>query len=367
MTSRTLNTTPRADGFWMPAEWAPQQQTWMLWPERPDNWRLGAKPAQQAFINVARAIARFQPVSIGVSAAQYENACLQFAADEGVRVLEISSNDAWMRDVGPTFVRNAAGELRGVDWMFNAWGGLHSGLYFPWDRDDQVARKVLQVEGKDRYRTDFILEGGSIHVDGEGTVLVTEACLLHPNRNPELSRGEIEQRLCDYLSVEKVLWIAEGIYEDETNDHIDNVACFIRPGEIALGWTVDEQDPQFARSKAAYDHLIKQTDAQGRSLKVHKIPVPGPLFITEDEALGVDPVADGMARSAGQRLAGSYINFLFVNGGVIMPKFDDPMDEVAAQLLRDLLPEHEIVQVPGREILLGGGNIHCITQQQPSA
>ncbi|MCH8552801.1 MAG: agmatine deiminase [Natronospirillum sp.] len=359
-------TPPGLRGYRMPAEWAPQSQVWMLWPERPDNWRLGAKPAQQAFVEVARAISRFTPVTLGVSAQQYRHARTCFGMDANVRVVELSSNDAWMRDVGPTFVRHGeSGGLLGIDWQFNAWGGLHSGLYFPWDRDDEVADKIVSLTGTPGQRADFVLEGGAIHVDGEGTVLTTEECLLHPNRNPQLSKADIERRLCDWLGAEKVLWIPEGIFEDETDGHIDNMACFIRPGEIALAWTDDESDPQYARSQAALAALQGQTDACGRLLTVHKLPLPGPLYMTAEEAAGVDPDSSGMSRAAGDRLAGSYINFLISNGGIIMPAFDDPMDTVACACVQEWFPEHEVVMVPGREILLGGGNIHCITQQQP--
>ncbi len=166
----------------MPAEFERHSGCWMLWPERSDNWRCGAKPAQAVFAAVAAAIAGGEPVTVGVSAAQFQNARARLP--RAVRVVEITSNDAWIRDCGPTFVIDAKGRRRGVDWTFNAWGGLGGGLYFPWDRDDEVAQKVLEIEGADRYRTSFVLEGGAIHVDGQGTCLTTEECLLNPNRNP---------------------------------------------------------------------------------------------------------------------------------------------------------------------------------------
>jgi agmatine deiminase len=160
-----LPTTPREDGYYMPAEFGPHERTWMLWPERPDNWRLGAKPAQKAFAAVAEAIARFEPLTMGVNLRQYQNA--RHMLPSSVRVVELSNNDAWMRDCGPTFVVDGRGGVRGVDWDFNAWGGLTGGLYFPWDLDDAVPQKVLEIEGLDRYKAPLVLEGGSIHVDGE--------------------------------------------------------------------------------------------------------------------------------------------------------------------------------------------------------
>ena len=361
----TLHSTPRADGYAMPAEWAPHSQTWMIWPERPDNWRLAGEPAQAAFAEVARAIAGFEPVTVGVSAAQYANASAQLN-HPAIRVVEISSNDAWVRDTGPTFVINGQGGLRGVDWMFNAWGGLDGGLYSPWDLDDQVADKVLSMERCPRYRTEgFVLEGGAIHVDGEGTLITTEECLLNTNRNPHLQRHEVEQMLIDYLGVEKIIWLPAGLYNDETDGHVDNFCCFVRPGEVLLAWTDDEADPNHARCQAALDVLEQTTDAQGRQLRVHRIPIPGPIHATAEECAGVESVPGSQPRTPSIRLAGSYVNFLIVNGGIIAPSFDDQRDAEAQQLLESLFPERRIVMVPGREILLGGGNIHCITQQQP--
>lgn len=363
---KPLDSTPRADGFRMPAEWEPHVQTWMVWPERPDNWRLGGKPAQAAFTAVARAIARFEPVTVGVSAGQYANASARLD-DPNIRVVEISNDDAWVRDTGPTFVIDERGEVRGVDWTFNAWGGLLGGLYFPWQRDDQVAGKILGLERCARYRTEgFVLEGGSIHVDGEGTLITTEECLLNRNRNPHLARGDIEAVLRDHLAVDTVIWLPDGLYNDETDGHVDNFCCFVRPGEVLLAWTDDPQDPNHARCQAALKVLEQARDARGRALTVHKMPIPGPLHASEAECAGVDAAVGSQAREAAVRLAGSYVNFLIVNGGVIAPSFDDPQDEAARTLLQRLFPDREVVMVPGREILLGGGNIHCITQQQPA-
>ncbi len=362
----TLNSTPRADGFRMPAEWEPHAQTWMVWPQRPDNWRLGGKPAQAAFAAVARAIAEFEPVTLCVSADQYENARARLAHDN-IRLVEISSDDAWVRDTGPTFVCNDVGEVRGVDWAFNAWGGFDGGLYWPWQRDDQVAGKILQIERCARYRTEgFVLEGGSIHVDGEGSLITTEECLLNRNRNPQLGREQIEQKLREYLAVDCIIWLPEGLYNDETDGHVDNFCCFVRPGEVLLAWTDDPQDPNYPRCQAALRVLENAVDARGRRLIVHKMPIPGPLHASAEECAGVDWVAGSQPRDPSLRLAGSYVNFLIVNGGIIAPSFDDPKDAEACALLRRLFPQHRVVMVPGREILLGGGNIHCITQQQPA-
>jgi agmatine deiminase len=356
---------PAADGYRMPGEFEPHAGSWMAWPERPDTWRLGAKPAQATFAQVAEAIAVSEPVTMAVSDAQFEHC--RSVLSPAVRVVEISTDDAWMRDIGPSFVVNDAGGRRGVDWRFNAWGGLDGGLYFPWDRDERVARKVLEIEGADRYRAPIVLEGGSIHVDGEGTVLTTEECLLNPNRNPGLSREQIEHALRAYLGAEKVLWLGRGVLDDETDGHVDNLACFARPGVVLLSYAGDESDPQHEISRDALRRLESATDARGRSLEVIRIPAPGPLALTEEEAGGVDAVAGTKPRRTGDRLAASYVNFHLGSARIVFPQLDSRHDDEAAEALRRCFPDREIVGVPAREILLGGGNIHCITQQVPVA
>jgi len=348
----------------MPAEWEQHTGCWMLFPQRPDTWRYGGKPAQKVFAEVATAISRFEPVTMGVNHDQYENARAMLPPQ--VRVVELSNNDCWMRDSGATFVVNDVGEARGVDWTFNAWGGLDKMMYFPWDKDDLVASKMCEMERVNRYRTTFVNEGGSIHTDGQGTLLTTESCQLNPNRNPTLSRIEVETQLQEYLGIEKIIWLEQGVYEDETDGHIDNLCCFVRPGVVALTWTDDQSDPQYERSAVAYERLKTATDARGRHLEVHKIHQPKPMFMTQEEADGLDVVATALLRPEGERLAGSYINFYIANGGVIMPQFEDEYDAPAKQALSELFPQHEIVGIQAREILLGGGNFHCITQQQPA-
>ncbi len=361
--SRTLDSTPQADGFHMPAEFEPHLGCWMLWPERGDTWRLGAKPAQAAFTDVAEAISAFEPVTVGASRGQWENA--RSTLPEAVRVVEISSDDAWMRDVGPTVVADDRGTIRGVDWQFNAWGGLEGGIYFPWAQDSLVAGKVLEIEGAGRYRAPLVMEGGSFHVDGEGTLITTEECLLNTNRNPKLTREQIETCLQAYLNIKKVIWIDKGVYLDETDGHVDNLCCFTAPGEVLLTWTDDATDPQYERSHQAYDLLSAATDARGRRLTVHKIHQPAPMTITPEECRGLDASETAKPRRAGDRLAASYVNFYIANGGIVMPLFDDAHDRTAMDLLARLFPDRKVIGVRSREILLGGGNIHCITQQIP--
>jgi agmatine deiminase len=313
---------------------------------------------------VATAISAFEPVTVGVNHSQYENA--RNLLPMAVRVVELASNDAWVRDCGPTFVVNGKGDVRLVDWEFNAWGGLYDGLYFPWDLDQMVPRKIAELERIDRYKAPLVLEGGSIHVDGEGTVMTTEECLLSPGRNPQLSREEIEGYLRDYLGVEKVVWLSRGIDPEETNGHVDDVACFVKPGVVLAAVTDDTNDWRYDLLQDNLRRLQEATDARGRKLEIHTVPMPAIMEITADEAWGVDSAEGSIPRQPGDKTAASYLNFLIVNGGVVMPAFDDPNDAVVKATLEALFADRRVVTVPGREIVLGGGNVHCITQQQPA-
>jgi len=363
--SDAIDSTPAADGYRMPAEFEPHDGCWMIWPERPDNWRLGARPAQEAFAAVAEAIAASEPVTMAASTAQLGR-CRERLPDP-IRVVEMPSDDAWMRDVGPTFVVDGGGGRRGVDWRFNAWGGLDGGLYSSWERDDRVAARVLEIEGAGRYRAPLVLEGGAIHVDGEGTVLTTEECLLNRNRNPGLTREQIEAALRAYLGAEKVVWLRRGVYNDETDGHVDNIACFARPGVVLLSWAEDGSDPQRAISRDALERLQSATDARGRPLEIVRLPSPGPILIGAEEAAGVEAAAGTQPRHAGDRLAASYANFYLGGSRVVMPLLDERHDDEAMAILQGVFPDREVVGVPAREILLGGGNVHCITQQVPAA
>lgn len=360
-----LASTPRADGFLMPAEWASQRRVWLGWPVRPDNWRDQARPAQQAFAAVANTISDYQDVVMVMPPGGASGAGRLLSAR--VDRFEAPMNDAWLRDIGPTFVRGRAGERRAVDWIFNAWGGHQGGLYDSWDDDDALAARIAEACEVPRYRAPLVLEGGSIHVDGEGTCMTTEECLLNPNRNPALSRSEIEAHLRDYLGVAEILWLGRGLLDDETDGHVDNLCCFLRPGVVALAWTDDRSDPQHAISQDAWQRLHEARDARGRALEIVKLPIPRePLRMTLVEAAQVERVPGTLPREAGQRLAASYVNFLICNGAVILPAFGDANDDRARGILAEQFPTRDIRVVPGREILLGGGNVHCITQQEPA-
>ena len=361
---RILNSIPKSDGFFMPAEFEEHYGCIIIWPERPDSWQYGAVMARKAFAKVAKAIARSEKVTVIASDLSYDTA--REALPDYIRVVEMSSDDSWARDYAPTFLKNKDGEIRGVEWYFNAWGGLVDGLYFPWDKDNKMARKICDLYDIDVYDIkDFVLEGGSIHVDGEGTVITTEACLLSEGRNPKMTKKEIEEKLKNSLGAEKVIWLKRGIYNDETNEHVDNICAFTAPGEVVLALCDDESDPQYEMSKECFDILSRETDAKGRKFKIHKIPQPKPVFMTDYECEGLINFNGKPTRTADERLAASYVNFYISNDAVIMPGFNDENDERAREIIQDIFKDREVIQIYARDILIGGGNIHCITQQIP--
>ena len=367
---------PSEDGFYMPAEYELHRGTIIIWPKRPGSWIYGAKKAREAFANVICAIAESEQVYVLAESDVIDNAreIIEVLAQSGkykcefpINYIEMESDDAWARDVGPTFAINGMGDVRGIDWQFNAWGGEFDGLYASWQKDDKVASTFCEETGYDVYDAHpFVLEGGAIHTDGEGTVIVTESCLLSKGRNPSLSKEEIEQKLKDYLGAKKIIWIPYGIYNDETNEHVDNICAFTEPGHVALAWTDDESDPQYKMSAADIAVLEKVTDARGRKLVVHKVPIPKkPVCITEHELAGFVFEEGEDEREAGERLAASYVNFYIGNKVVLVPQFGDEMDEKAVEIIGGLFPDRKVYPIFARDIIVGGGNIHCITQQIP--
>jgi agmatine deiminase len=368
-----IHSFPADDGFRMPAEFEPHDCCIMIWPDRPGSWIFGAVAARKAFAAVARAIAESERVFMLANKRSLSSAA-EFLPED-IIIQQIDSDDAWARDVAPTFVANKGGSVCGINWSFNAWGGSSDGLYASWEKDNTLAAAFCGKNGYDMYdASPFVLEGGSIHSDGEGTLLVTEACLLSAGRNPNLGKEEIEARLKRFLGVTKIVWLPRGIYNDETNEHVDNICAFIRPGEVVLAWTDNRDDPQYPLSKACLDVLESETDARGRRFKVHLLPIPDePVCITADELRGFSFAAGEDMRETGERLAASYVNFYFSNNAVILPQFASgstacgniESDRRAVRIMAELCPDRKVIPIPARDIIIGGGNIHCITQQIP--
>ncbi len=330
-------TTPREDGLRMPAEWAPHQATLMEWPTitRTEFWGDLFDRAKADFAAMANSVAAFEPVVMVCDPAQAVEA--RAMCGEGVEILPLPIDDSWMRDNGPIFVTDGHGGVALVQFRFNAWGEK----YLPYDRDAQIPERIASHLGMRRYQAPMVLEGGSFFVDGEGTLLTTEQCLLHPNRNPDMSRERIEQTLGDYLGVERVIWLGQGHPLDrDTDGHIDAIAQYLRPGAILLDVPSDPTDPYRVAGVDNLARLRAAHDAAGRTIEV-------------------------VVFEAGTPSSTAYMNHYLVNGGVIVPVDGEPNDAVALAQLRAAYPDREVVTVPGKTILEGGGGPHCITQQIP--
>ncbi|WP_054943220.1 agmatine deiminase family protein [Paenibacillus ihuae] len=338
---------PKDLNYTMPAEWDKHERTFISWPVQasmvfPDNY----KAVSEGYTEIIQAIAEFEPVTVIVNPEE-QAAVEALGLGANVTLLPIRHNDAWLRDNGPTFVAARDGKLAGVNWKFNAWGGK----YMPWDLDDEVAPQILEQLQVERFDAPLVMEGGSIHTDGEGTLITTEECLLNTNRNPELSREEIEDYVRKFTGAESIIWLKRGLSGDETDGHVDNIACFAAPGKVIIQVCEDPQDENYEITRENLRILENAVDAKGRKLEIIRIAQP-PRVDYEDS-----------------RLTLSYLNFYFVNGGIILPVFGGTAaetDKLAEQQLAGLFPDRRIRTVNGMAVIGEGGNVHCTTQQMPA-
>ena len=366
----TKEQKPVDDFFYMPAEFAQHSHTIMIWPHREGSWPYKAKKATEVFTKIIEAISKFEKVLLVVNREKKSQAIEMTKHIDNIEYVEIENNDAWARDTAPTYVVNGKGQLRCIDWSFNAWGGDFDGLYANYQEDNNIPYQLAKHQDLKCYNAQhFVLEGGSIHTNGEGLLLVTEECLLSKGRNPLMSKQEIENMLNSYLGTEKVIWLEKGIYNDETNGHIDNICAFISPTEVVLAWTDNENDPQYEISKRCLEILENSTDVKGRKIKVYKLPIPQkPVCIEENDLKGYVFEEFEDTRELGERLAASYVNFYFCNNAVIVPQFgkgNEESDKLAIDILKSVCKDREVVPIYARDIIVGGGNIHCLTQQVP--
>ncbi|MDX3973864.1 agmatine deiminase family protein [Shinella sp.] len=324
-----------------PGEFEPHAKTWMAWPHRQDLYGDRLPAMQQAYADVARAIADFEPVSMVAHPDHADSARTHLG--RGIDVVALPIDDCWIRDSGPTFLKRSDGGLAGVSWRFNAWGGKHE----PFDADDALAGHVLAHEDADILRSFLFCEGGSLACDGEGTLIATETSLLHPNRNPGLSKVWVEQELLRMLGLEKVVWLPGDPLDLETDGHVDGMCCFVKPGVVMFEYNPDPADLHGRILADNLTALNSHTDARGRRFEV--IPIP--------EAYDVEATSEVFARS--------YINFALTNGGVVMPTFGRPSGEEAKAAVARAFPERRIVTVDVGAVVPAGGAIHCITQEQP--
>jgi agmatine deiminase len=332
--------TPKEAGFYMPAEWTPHERCWMMWPCREEVWP-DMEATRQDFANVAHAIREFEPVAMTVKPKDEDIARNLLGSDIDILISEI--DDSWSRDAGPCFLVDGKGNHAGVNFSFNAWGGK----YHPFDGDDHFSSFVLNETGTRQFTSKLIAEGGGISVDGEGTILTTESCFPNPNRNPDWTKTEIEQELIEMLGGEKVIWLPGDWGEVETDGHVDGIAAFVAPGKVLVEIPSDLKAEHYDIMMENYQTLVDQTDAKGRELE---------LVLLRDAS---------DAESVGDIFCNCYVNSYLANGGVIMPKYGIPGDGQALEIYQSLFPDRKISQVSINNIALGGGGIHCITQQQP--
>ena len=346
----------------MPFEGLPHKGTIILLPYRRDTWRCDAKYALDVFYKLVSIISKYETVYLICDPKISDDKIERFKMNN-VEILRLEYNDAWARDNTLIYVKNNNKNIA-IDFRFNAWGGSVDGLYPDYKDDDALGKKIAKALNDECISLDkFILEGGSIHTDGEKTFITTEACLLSKGRN-NLSKEKIEEVLKKYLGAEKILWLKHGIYNDETNEHVDNMACFLAPGVVLVSDCCDENDIQYKYSKEAINYLENECDAKGRKLKVIKIPTPINLKMTHEESQGLE-ITDAIERNEGNRLAGSYVNFYQSDKFVIVPKYNVEVDDIAFNIIKNFYKDKDCYQLESREILLAGGNIHCVTMQIP--
>lgn len=332
--------TPKDLGYRMPAEFSPHARTWMMWPCREIVWP-NMLATRRGYAAVAQAIRQFEPVSMVVRPEDRAEAAKLLGTD--IELVEMPIDDSWARDAGPNFVKNADGSRAASLFRFNAWGQKYS----PFDSDAFAGRKITDIVGTPAFQSELVAEGGGVSVDGEGTILTTMTCFPNVNRNPDWSLEQIEQELMAMLGGDKVIWLPGNADETETDGHVDGIAVFVAPGVVLVESADDPTDPWRNIKQANIDALTGQTDARGRPLKLIYMP-------EADESCVV-----------GDRFCRSYVNAFFCNGGVIMPAYGTPTDEIARGIYQDLFPEAQVVMVNIRDIAVGGGGIHCITQQEP--
>jgi agmatine deiminase len=340
----------------MPAEWAPHVATYLVWPHNRDTWPGKFEAIPPIFARMAAAIAEFEPLRLLVADERMANTAREMilavpgpaARLDRIAFTAVATNDSWIRDYGPIFVNRAApgnAPLQiALDFSFNSWGEK----YGAFDLDDAVPRRLGERWGFEVIEPGMVLEGGAIDVDGAGTLLTTESCLLNPNRNPGLDRAEIERRLKYWLGVSNVLWLAEGIAGDDTDGHVDDLARFVAPATVVTAIEEDPRDENYRVLAGNLKRLRAMRDAQGRALTIETLPMPPALY------------------HEGTRVPASYANFYILNGGVIVPTFECAQDAAAIAILGRLFPGRRVVGIPSADLVWGLGAIHCLTQQHPA-
>jgi agmatine deiminase len=365
--AESTNKTPAQLGFYMPAEWRAHQATWLSWPKDPETWPGRVPQVENVFLQMMAALTPNETVNLLVDDEETENlvrARCSFDGADNIRFHHIATVDSWIRDYGPNFLvsDNKSDKLQFVDeiklvghglayndWIFNAWGNKYEEL----KQDDSIPQRLESFLQVPRFEPGIVMEGGSIEVNGAGCVLTTEQCLLNPNRNPHLSKVEIEQYLKNYLGVAKVLWLGEGIVGDDTDGHIDDIARFVGENVIICAVEDDPQDANYELLQDNLKRLQKMTDAHSRAFEIVTLPMPGVLGGASTDKRNLD------------RLPASYANFYIANNVLLAPVFGHSNDTRALETLERVFPDRRVVGINCEPLVWGMGTIHCVTQQQP--
>lgn len=328
----------------MPAEWAKHKATYISWPAYRAIWNDAYDEITATYAALAKTISRFEPVRLLTAPKDLDVVYERIGRTElNISIISVDIDDGWVRDNGPIYVSDDMGIQKIIKWRFNAWGGN----YLNFDNDARLPAVVAKMDGIDYIDAPLVLEGGAICVDGEGTLLTTESVVLNPNRNPGLSKKQAEEYLKHYLGAKKVIWLPQGLCSDETDGHIDNIAAFVTPGSVVMLTCEDMNDENYHILKENMTIISREKDARGRSLNITKIKQPDPIFFGQ------------------KRLTASYINFYFVNGGILVPSFGQNGDSEALEIIRRVVQNRFVVPFRSDRLIIGGGGIHCITQQRP--
>ncbi|MDQ3472405.1 MAG: agmatine deiminase family protein [Acidobacteriota bacterium] len=347
--------TPAALGYFMPAEWQRHIATWLSWPKDPLTWPERVPQVQEIFLQMIAALVPHERVNLLVDDGETEAFVRQrcvFPDADNIRFHQLETVDSWIRDYGPNFLLNR--ETRALaynDWIFNAWGNKYQEL----KRDDTIPARLEATLGVPRFQPGIVMEGGSIEVNGNGIVMTTEQCLLNPNRNPQLNRVAVEDYLKNYLGVQQVLWLGEGIVGDDTDGHIDDVARFVAADTVVCALEDDPADANYELLQDNLRRLEKARDLDGRNFKIVTLPMPGVIAAANDNS-----------PRALDRLPASYANFYIANNVVLAPIFGHENDKRALETLQRVFPTRRIIGINCEPLVWGMGTIHCVTQQQPS-
>ncbi len=346
----------------IPGEYEKHNGTMIMYPFRSDIWRDNAVHMQKYIIDLVKKISEYEKVYF-ICHPHFFNE-VKYLASENVDIIKMDYDDIWIRDTSPTFAYSN-GQLICLDWKFNAWGGRKEGSYYPWDSDNALSQKVSDYFRLPCIQVPVVLEGGAIISDGNGTIFATRSVLLNRNRNPFKSKEHIEEQILEATCDKQLIWIDQGLSNDETNGHIDNILSCISKTDLCLAWTDDEHNPNFKRLHKAFEILENCKNVYGEKYNLHLLPLPSEMRLSAEEARGITYNSSSLLRDIGFVLPASYLNFYMLNGAVLVPSFHSREDDLVAQMIQDLMPNRKVFQIFSREPLIGGGGLHCILHEVP--